>query len=82
MSASPPCDGGAVKDASGHVKKPASGSCPICSGLASLHFGTVADALTVAGETTSSVVALVLDDEFALDHRPARTLNRGLPLLG
>jgi hypothetical protein len=66
----------------GRTKPTPAKSCPICTGLASLHLGIISQPVLDVGSTAETG----LDDgtteaELVVDHRPRRILNRGPPLL-
>jgi hypothetical protein len=80
------CHSGGAKSAEAadtRDKSPASPrkTCPICSGLASLHIGVLAQPLLLVASDTRGATILATRAELAVDHRPHRTLNRGPPLL-
>ena len=57
-------------------------SCPICSGLASLHLGIISQPVFDLGSTAKTGFDVGTNGaELVVDHRPCRILNRGPPLL-
>ena len=84
-AAAPFCHSGAGKTIDGSDSRnelPApSKTCPVCSGLASLHLGDIAAPLAIVLATTRGASISAPGAELAVDHRPLRPLNRGPPLL-
>jgi hypothetical protein len=63
-------------------KRPAQNkSCPICSGLASLHLAIVSQPLLLTASTSRGATVVIAYAALVLDHRPREILNRGPPLL-
>jgi len=63
-------------------KKPAQNkSCPICSGLASLHLAIVSQPLLLTSAPSRGATVFSTYSALVLDHRPRQILNRGPPLL-
>lgn len=63
-------------------KRPAQNkSCPICSGLASLHLAIVSQPLALTAAPARGATVVSTYPALVLDHRPREILNRGPPLL-
>jgi hypothetical protein len=74
--------GGATKGTTTPDKSPAQNkSCPICSGLASLHLAVFGQPLLLTALTSRGTTIPGTNFALILDHSPLRILNRGPPLL-